>query len=73
MPSSIMSTQLAVCLCSSEPTVVIEKNTGEGIKIKAIELGLTVVLSERNKIFVKVSFHCIGLLTLQFNTVSRFQ
>jgi len=48
-----------VSVFSSEPTVVIEKNTGEGIKIKAIELGLTVVLSERNKIFVKVSLHCV--------------
>jgi len=43
------------CLCSSEPVVVVEKVIGEGVKVKVVELGLTVVLSQNNKIFIKVS------------------
>jgi len=44
-----------MCLLRSEPVVVIEKDIDEGIKVKVIELGLTVVLSPSNKIFIKVS------------------
>jgi len=42
---------------SSEP-VVIEKVIGEGVKVKLAELGLTVVLSPTDKIFIKVSSTC---------------
>jgi len=42
-------------MCSSEPVVVVEKVIGEGVKVKVVELGLTVVLSQNNKIFIKVS------------------
>ena len=48
-----------LCLRSSEPVVVVEKISGEGVKVKVVELGLTVVLSQNNKIFIKVSQVCI--------------
>jgi len=48
--------KLLLCWRRSEkPVVVVEKVIGEGVKVKVVELGLTVVLSQRNKIFIKVS------------------
>ena len=46
--------RLCVGGSSEQPVVVVKKVIGEGVKVKVIELGLTVVLSERNKIFIKV-------------------
>jgi len=47
-----------LCLRSSEqPVVIVKKVIGEGVKVKVVELGLTVVLSQSNKIFIKVSSH----------------
>jgi len=51
------STPLTDCVsvCRSEPAAVIKKVIGEGIKVKVVELGLKVELSEHNKISIKVS------------------
>jgi len=40
---------------SSEPVVIVQKISGEGVKVKVVELGLTVVLSQSNQILIKVS------------------
>jgi len=50
-----MTVMCCMCLLRSEPVVLIEKDIDEGIKVKVVELGLTVVLSPINKIFIKVS------------------
>ena len=55
------------CFCSPRPVVVIEKVIGEGVKVKVVELGLTVILSQQNKILIKVSL--LSLDVGQWNSV----